>query len=163
LAFCLVYVVGPAVAQEYQSKKLADAALAECSSTEREPLSGLKASSPRRPQTAQSETIRSKRVIDGPMSERDEILAVLRAALPDLRQRWPIRSLALFGSVARGDASAASDIDILVEFERPLGLSAFIALEASLAGLTGRRVDLVSRAALKPRIGRRILGEAVWL
>ena len=91
------------------------------------------------------------------MSERDEILAVLRAALPDLRQRWPIRSLALFGSVARGDASAASDLDILVEFERPLGLS------ASLAGLTGRRVDLVSRAALKPRIGRRILGEAVRL
>ena len=97
------------------------------------------------------------------MSEKEEILAVLRAALPHLRRRWPIRSLALFGSVARGDASAASDIDILVDFERPLGLSAFIALEASLAGLTGRRVDLVSRAALKPHIGRRILGEAVRL
>jgi uncharacterized protein len=97
------------------------------------------------------------------MSEKEEILALLRAALPHLRQRWPIRSLALFGSVARGDARAASDIDILVEFERPIGLSAFIALEASLGGLTGRRVDLVSRATLKPHIGRRILGEAVQL
>ena len=97
------------------------------------------------------------------MSEKEEILAVLRAALPHLRRRWPIRSLALFGSVARGEASAASDIDILVEFERPVGLSAFIALEASLAALTGRRVDLVSRTALKPHIGRRILDEAVQL
>ncbi len=97
------------------------------------------------------------------MSEKEEILAVLRAALPDLRQRWPIRSLDLFGSVVRGEATGASDIDILVEFERPVGLSTFIALEASLAGLTGRRVDLVSRAALKPHIGRRILGEAVRL
>ena len=97
------------------------------------------------------------------MSEKEEILAVLRAALPNLRQRWPIRSLALFGSVARGEATPESDIDILVEFERPVGLSTFITLEASLAGLTGRRVDLVSRAAPKPHIGRRILGEAVRL
>jgi predicted nucleotidyltransferase len=97
------------------------------------------------------------------MSEKEEILTVLRAALPNLRQCWPIRSLALFGSVARGEASAASDIDILVEFDRPIGLSEFIALEASLAALTGRRVDLVSRTALKPHIGRRILGEAVRL
>ena len=99
--------------------------------------------------------------MDAGMSEKDEILRVLRAGLPDLQQRWPIRSLAVFGSMARGEASAASDIDILVEFERPIGLSAFIALEASLAGLVGRRVDLVSRAALKPHIGRRVLVEAV--
>jgi uncharacterized protein len=101
------------------------------------------------------------RVMNAGMSEKDEILGVLRAGLPDLRQRWPIRSLALFGSMARGEASAASDIDILVEFERLVGLSAFIALEASIAGLVGRRVDLVSRAALKPHIGRRVLAEAL--
>src|SRR6202022_3096502 len=71
-------------------------------------------------------TTKPNRAIDGPMSEKDEIVAVLRAAMPNLQQRWPIRSLALFGSVARGDASAASDIDLLVEFERPVGLSAFI-------------------------------------
>ena len=95
------------------------------------------------------------------MSEKDQILAVLRTALPELMQRCPIRSLAVFGSVARGEANVASHIDILVEFERPIGLSAFIALEASLAALVGRRVDLVSRRALKPHMGRRILGEAV--
>ena len=97
------------------------------------------------------------------MNERDEIVAVLRDVLPDLEQRWPIRSLALFGSMARGEASAASDLDLLVEFERPVGLSSFLALEQELTALTGRRVDLVSRAALKPYISRHVLGEALRL
>jgi len=97
------------------------------------------------------------------MTERHQTLAVLRTALPDLRRRWPIRSLAVFGSVARGDASAASDLDVLVEFERPLGLSEFLALEDALSALVDRRVDLVTRKALKPHIGRRVLAEAVGL
>jgi predicted nucleotidyltransferase len=95
------------------------------------------------------------------MSDADDILRTLRTALPELRRRWPIHSLALFGSVARGDASPASDLDVLVEFERPVTLSAFLALEDELAGLTGRRIDLVSAAALKPHIGRRVRAEAV--
>jgi predicted nucleotidyltransferase len=97
------------------------------------------------------------------MTEKDEILATLRAALPDLKRRWPIRSLAVFGSVARGEASAASDVDLLVEFERPLGLSEFLALEDALSVLVRRRVDLVTRAALKPYISRCVLDEAVNL
>jgi len=95
------------------------------------------------------------------MSERDEVLAALRAALPGLRHRWPIRGLALFGSVARDEAAADSDLDVLVDLERPVPLSAFLALEAELSRLAGRRVDLVTRPALKPFIGQRILGEAV--
>jgi uncharacterized protein len=97
------------------------------------------------------------------MIKKDEILATLRAALPDLKRRWPIRSLAVFGSVARDNASANSDIDVLVEFERPLGLSKFLALEDALSTLVDRRVDLVTREALKPHIGRRVLNEAVRL
>ena len=95
------------------------------------------------------------------MPDAGDILATLRTALPELRQRWPIRSLALFGSVARGDAGPASDLDVLVDFERPVTLSAFLALEDELAGLTARRVDLVSARALKPHIGRRVRAEAV--
>ena len=97
------------------------------------------------------------------MTEKDKILARLRAALPDLRRRWPIRSLAIFGSVARDIASAKSDLDMLVEFERPVGLSEFLALEDALSSLVDRRVDLVTRDALKPYIGRRVLDEAVPL
>lgn len=97
------------------------------------------------------------------MKERERIIAALRAALPNLKRRWPIRSLSLFGSILRGDASAKSDLDLLVEFERPITLSSFLALEQELGALTGRRVDLVSRAALKPYIGRHVLEEAVRL
>jgi hypothetical protein len=97
------------------------------------------------------------------MGEKDRVLTAMRAALPVLRQRWPIRSLALFGSIVREEASAESDLDVLVEFEGPLGLSAFLELEAALSELAGRRVDLVSRPALKPHIGRRVLLESVSL
>jgi uncharacterized protein len=99
----------------------------------------------------------------GPMTEKDTLAAHLRAALPSLRQRWPIRSLALFGSVVRGEARADSDLDVLVEFDRPIDLFAFLELEDELARLTGRRIDLVTRAALKPYIGQRILAEAIPL
>ena|ERR1700758_4341404 len=97
------------------------------------------------------------------MIEKDKILAALRAALPDLKRRWPIRSLAIFGSVARDTASAKSDLDVLVEFDCPVGLSEFLALEDTLSGLFDRRVELVTRDALKPYIGRRVLDEAVPL
>ena len=97
------------------------------------------------------------------MTDREEVLTALRAALPDLRRRWPIRSLGIFGSVARGDAAADSDVDVLVEFERPVGLSAFLALEDTLRAAVGRPVDLVSRAALKPHIGRHALRDLVAL
>ncbi len=97
------------------------------------------------------------------MSEKDAVIVRLRAALPDLRRRWPIRSLALFGSVVRDEAQAESDLDVLVEFEKPIDLFAFLALEEELASLAGRRVDLVSRASLRRRIGRWILAEAVPL
>lgn len=95
------------------------------------------------------------------MSERDDILTTLRVALPELRRRWPIRGLALFGSVARGEATAASDVDVLVEFSEPVTLSSFLSLEQTLSELAGRRVDLISRPALKPFIGERVLREAV--
>jgi predicted nucleotidyltransferase len=97
------------------------------------------------------------------MSEKDAITIRLGAALPDLRRRWPIRSLALFGSVVRDEATAESDLDVLVEFDHPIDLFAFLALEEERADLAGRRVDLVSRAALKRHLGQRILAELVAL
>ena len=97
------------------------------------------------------------------MTDSTETIAALRAAMPDLRKGWPIRSLALFGSRVRNDATPHSDLDVLVEFSGPVGLSSFLALEARLAAITGLHVDLVSAAALKPYIGGRIRAEAVPL
>ena len=95
------------------------------------------------------------------MSDLDEILAVLRCALPELQRRWPIRSLSLFGSVARDEARPESDLDMLVEFDAPIGLTEFLALEERLTAITERRVELVSRKALKPYISYRVLQEAL--
>jgi uncharacterized protein len=63
------------------------------------------------------------------------------------------------GSVVRGDQGAGSDIDIFVEFERPIGFVRFMRLEKRLADLVGMPVDLVTKKALKPHIGKRILQE----
>jgi predicted nucleotidyltransferase len=68
----------------------------------------------------------------------------------------PIRALSLFGSRTRQDAAPASDLDVLVTFAQPVPLFSFPSLEARLAEITGLRIDLVSAAALKPHIGRRI-------
>ena len=97
------------------------------------------------------------------MTEAGDLVEKLRAALPGLREQWPIRSLALFGSRMRDDATPDSDLDVLVEFERPIPLSSFLALEERLATSSGLRVDLVSAAALKPYIGERVRAEAVAL
>lgn len=92
----------------------------------------------------------------------DDILRVLRDHLPELRQRYGVRTLGLFGSCVRGRQVPSSDVDLLVEFdERPLTLFEFIRLERYLSDLLGVRVDLVERSALKPAIGRRVLQEVL--
>jgi uncharacterized protein len=76
-------------------------------------------------------------------------------------ERFGVAGLFLFGSVARGEAREDSDIDLLVDFARPVGLFEFVGLQAYLASILGRRVDLVTRAALKPQMRERVLTEAV--
>ena len=82
------------------------------------------------------------------MSEANEIKEKLRALRPMLEDKYPIASLGLFGSVLRNDFTAASDIDILVEFYKPVGIE-FIDLANELEELLQRKVDLVSRKGIK--------------
>jgi uncharacterized protein len=79
-------------------------------------------------------------------------------------ERAGVRRAALFGSTARGDANAASDVDVLVVLdpEAHIGLVRFAALQEHLRELFGRKVDLVSRGALQPDRDAAILEEAVW-
>lgn len=67
----------------------------------------------------------------------------------------------LFGSAARDEAHIDSDIDLLVDFNRPVTLLEFVRLQRRLGEVLGRRVDLVTRAALKPQLRDRVLAEAV--
>ena len=88
---------------------------------------------------------------------------IIHEKLPELRQRYGIKSLGIFGSHVHGRQTKRSDIDLLVEFDNqmPVTLIGFVALERELGSVLGRRVDLVERETLKPAIGRRILSEVV--
>lgn len=84
---------------------------------------------------------------------RDQIIATLKAAEPELRKRG-IRHAALFGSIARGEERPDSDIDILVEFEpgEEGSIYDYVRLKEYVAGLFGGPVDVIDRNALKPHL-----------
>jgi len=90
-----------------------------------------------------------------------QILAALRAHMPELRAKYRVRNLWAFGSYVRGEMKRRSDLDLLVEFDQAPTLFEFVRLERHLAELLGVKVDLVMKTALKPSIGERILEEVV--
>lgn len=90
-------------------------------------------------------------------------MSVLSAHLPNLAERYKVKSLAAFGSYVRNEQTPNSDLDLLVEFDEPPGLFQFIRLENDLTRLVGTNVDLVMKVALKPNIGKRILSEAILI
>lgn len=96
-------------------------------------------------------------------AQREEVLWHLRHHAASLIQRFGVRRLALFGSVAQGRSRRESDVDLLVEFEpgRPSGMLEFVELKGWLESVLGRPVDLVTPANLKERIRHRILREAI--
>ena len=91
----------------------------------------------------------------------DQIMMKLRKNMPVLREKYKVKYLGVFGSYVRGEQKKSSDLDILVEFQEPVGLFEFMGLEEYLAKNTGVKVDLVSKKALKPRIGKHILEEVI--
>lgn len=92
----------------------------------------------------------------------DEVISALRAHEPELRAAGVVR-LSLFGSVARGEAGAASDIDLLAAFDdaHELSLLDVIEVENRLTELLGSRVDLIEEGTLRPRVRERVKQEVV--
>jgi predicted nucleotidyltransferase len=90
-----------------------------------------------------------------------QILNRLAEHQAELKSRFAISSLSLFGSIARGQATAKSDLDILVEFQETPGLFKFIELKTHLEDLFQCPVDLVTRNALKEPLRDKILQEAI--
>ena len=98
-----------------------------------------------------------------PEQNLDSAIAQLREVLPELRRRYGVVSLGVFGSWTRGHTHPESDLDLLVELEDPsLSLLRFVALKHELSDLLGVPVDLVERDVLKPSIGKQILDEVVY-
>lgn len=95
----------------------------------------------------------------GPMT-RDEVLRRLAEGRAELAQLG-VRSLDLFGSVARGESGPGSDVDLLVDFDRAVGLFHFFRVQRRLEEMLGCRVDLVMRDAVKRQLRERIFAEAI--
>jgi len=95
--------------------------------------------------------------------DREKLLQRLREHKDEIRRRFGVKSLAVFGSVARGEAGPESDVDILVEFEGRATFDRYMGLKFFLEDLLGTRVDLVTRRALKPRMRPYVEREAVYV
>ncbi len=94
--------------------------------------------------------------------QKEQILALLAKHRADL-DRYDVRSLALFGSVVRGEQKPESDIDLLVEFEGPATFDGYMELKFYLEDLLGKPVDLVTQKALRPQLRPRIERELVYV
>ena len=90
--------------------------------------------------------------------DASEVIQVLGRESRNLRDRFGVKSLGLFGSMARGEASSRSDVDILVEFVAP-SFDHYMDLKFYLEERLGRPVDLVLKGSLKPALRERILRE----
>ena len=92
-----------------------------------------------------------------------QIIKALNELKPVIREKYNVKELGIFGSYTRGQEKNDSDLDILVSFEVPIGFFKFLELEEYLSDKLNIKVDLVSKKALKPRIGKRILEQVIMV
>ena len=93
--------------------------------------------------------------------KREEVLQKLSPYRKELKKRYGVSSLFLFGSVARNEAGPGSDVDLFVEFKTPIGLFDFVGLQQELEELLGCKVDLGTKQSLKLQIKDKVLEEAI--
>jgi predicted nucleotidyltransferase len=89
------------------------------------------------------------------------VIEILRSHEPEIRKRFSVKRIGVFGSFARGEQKDTSDVDILVEFEKPT-FDNFMNLAFFLEDLFQRKVDLVTPNSLSPYIGPYVKNEVVW-
>ena len=95
------------------------------------------------------------------MKSLNDAKMILSRHKDELEKKFGVKKIGIFGSYANGEPKKSSDLDLLVEFKTPIGLFKFMDLEDYLEKLLGLKVDLVTRKALKPHIGKAILKELV--
>ena len=92
---------------------------------------------------------------------REDISVILREQM--IRSRFRIKSLALFGSVARNEATQESDLDFIVDFEGVVTFDRYMDLKIFLEDLFGKKIDLAIEESLKPQIRQKIVEEAIYV
>jgi hypothetical protein len=94
-------------------------------------------------------------------TDRDRLLALLRALLPEPQRRYHVTSMAVFGSRVRDDFTPSSDLDLLITFDDTANLFDLVGLETDFSERLGVKVDTVTPASLKTRLRDAILSSAV--
>lgn len=162
---------GRRIADLRRSRKMTQATLAAAASIDRTALSKIE-NGRRRVGSLELARIAGKlgvpweRIVEEPERTSPGTVAVLRSqreSILKICRRYGAENPRLFGSVARGDAIPASDIDLLIEMEPGRGLLDQAALLVELRELLARDVDIVTTAGLRPRIRDRVLSEAIAL
>lgn len=97
------------------------------------------------------------------MQVRPHIKDVITQHMSVLRDVYHVQAIGVFGSVARGEETLASDLDVLVEFSAPISFFKFLELEEYLSRVLGRKVDLVTKNALKPAIRDAVLRDVIYV
>ena len=97
------------------------------------------------------------------MKTLSEIKSILQKHKDELREKYGVKEIGVFGSYIRGEQKRRSDVDILVEFDEAPNMFEFIDLKEYLAHKLDTEVDLVMKSALKPTIGKYILEEVVMI
>jgi len=93
----------------------------------------------------------------------DEIKNILERYKNELHLRFLVKEIGIFGSYVREEQRQASDVDILVEFERPVSLLKLVSLENFLNDLLGLKVDVVPVEDVRPELREKILSETVYI
>ena len=97
---------------------------------------------------------------------REDILGILREQLPELSSQYGVKKIGIFGSFSRNQQQADSDVDVIVEFNKPIGLK-FVQLADYLEQLLGRRTDVLTpdglRAIRNTEITQAIQGSIVYV
>jgi hypothetical protein len=96
-------------------------------------------------------------------SSRQDILASLKNLKKEVAQEYAVKTIGVFGSVARDEQTGQSDIDLIVEFSKPVGFVTFMRLENFLSERLGKQVDLVTPDSLKPVIRQDVLSEVIYV
>lgn len=96
------------------------------------------------------------------MVSKDKLLTILKKELPYLSEQFSVNNIGIFGSYSRNDQTPESDLDILVEFIKPVGFLKFFDLEEYLTERLGMKIELLSSDAIKPLIKKNILADIVY-
>lgn len=97
------------------------------------------------------------------MKSLEEIKSILRKQKLQIRERYGVSKIGIFGSYVRGEQKKKSDVDILVEFEKPISLLKLVNLENFLADIIGIKVDVVPKEDIRHELKERIIKEVIYV